>query len=576
MEPRTSVFQEPPPQFYNIDVDALFEKYSSNYTVLTDEIRNTIYDHIVDDLVKLTREGIIWFPYQKFYKGDPEQLFENLKHIDLETRVAPYRLRSYYPLYGTFLPPRFRGKPIVVSGTRLTYETADVLSDHFIEDVRMRAKRYDQKLSIEECWNTDSCLKEIFKTAIKQKFITPPSLRDSIYETVAETKIFNPTWAKALLKLVLLPVNGKTSDLSGKKWLDISSGWGDRLITAMAMDMDYTGFDPNTELMKGHSEMIRRFGNPSRHRVIYEPFELATIPNGPYDIVLSSTPYFNLEVYAPGQKGQSIVSYPDFNIWMVKFLFVALEKAWSNLKDYGYLVLHLGDAKTIVTAEAANIFIENFLPGSSWEGVIGLQGEAGFPRPVWVWKKLPRNTQRVLWQPPSGKDLLTSDKRTLYFTYPALHSELLRNYATKYAPYYPVRLSSAKAIIAHVSNKLPNIPPTEIQELLHDNLMISSLLEQEGIDGTISTLVKLLSSYPDISSREIKHRIGEMSPNYTQRINNSDDILDYVRSQFPTVHYSVINNILHDDLMLSSLVETLGIDRAKVWAVAMIKLSLQK
>ena len=61
----------------------------------------------------------------------------------------------------------------------------------------------------------------------------------------------------------------------------------------------------------------------------------------------------------PGQQGQSIVSYPKYNEWMVWFLFASLTKAWNNLKiDDEYLILHLGDARTIKTTEATNIFIE--------------------------------------------------------------------------------------------------------------------------------------------------------------------------------------------------------------------------
>lgn len=563
--------------FYNISTDSLLRLHApEGIERLAGPERDLVYDKAADDLVRLVRDGTIWFPYQKYYRGEPDTLFANLKTIDLEVKEGPYRLHSYYPLYGSYLPPKFRGVATTIAGTRGTYDLADVLSDHFIEDIRLKAKRYDQIRSILECWEIDSCLKEIMKTVLKKKQVTPATLRDAIYETTPETKIFNPTWAKALLELVM----GK--NLAGKKWLDISAGWGDRLITAMALNMEYTGYDPNIELQPGHSAMIARFGDPNIHRVIYEPFEKAEIPGGPYDVVLSSPPYFTIEEYAPGQQGQSIVSYPDFEKWMVWFLFTALDKAWANLKEGGYLILHLGDARTIATAEAANIFIDNYLPGASWEGVIGLQGEAGYPRPVWVWKKVGRNERRNVWEPQNdkpgniqrGQAPLPSSQRTLYNTYPALQAELIRYYAIKYAPYYLIRRDSASAVKAHISVKLPNVPRNAIDDTFKDDLLISSLLEVLKADGTIDLLTKLMSQYPKLDMNDIYAQVNTIAPYYLIRKTNANTIRDHVAARIPNVRRDLIDNILQDDSMISSLLETLESERTIVWAVAMIKLAL--
>jgi len=507
-------------QFYNIPTGSLLHAYAPDgIEGMTKEEQDMIYDNAAFDLVERVRSGEIWFPYQRYFQSAPEVLFENLKTINLQATIGPYRLHSYYPIYGTYMPPKFRGVPIVISGNRATYDAADVLSDHFIEDIRLKAKRYDQVRSIAECWTIDECLKEIMKIALHKSMITPRTLRDSLYEFTPENKIFNPTWARAILRLVMgepgIPCpSGRRSNfdrtrsgserdcalqagsLAGKKWLDISSGWGDRLLTAMSLDMDYTGFDPNIELKNGHNGMINMFGDPKRHQVIYEPFEKATIQGGPYDVAFTSPPYFNLEDYAPGQKGQSIVSYPEFKQWMVYFLFASLSKAWDNLKEGGYLIIHLGDAKTIKTAEATNIFIESMLSGSSWEGVIGLQGEAAFPRPVWVWKKVGRIDHRNIWEPQvttehmrkqaDQKNPLPYVQRSLYNMYPELHEELIRYYAVKYAPNYSIRRDNAVAVRHHVSVALPNISRENIDKILSDDLMISSLLETQGAEGTIS------------------------------------------------------------------------------------------
>lgn len=388
-------------------------------------------DLAIRELVSLVRSGKIKFPYHRYHCLDPDVLFKNLQQLQLEILTKAYRLYSYYPLYGTYMPPKFRGAPLVIGATSGTYNSADVLSDYFIEDVRMQARRFNQKLSIAESWNDDTTLFEIMSTAMENsEKITPQYLRHVIYQTIPETKIFYPTWARCLITTVL------GTKVHGKKWLDVSAGWGDRLLTAMSLGMDYTGFDPNVNLKPGHSAMIAKFGHPNHHQVIYQPFERARIP-GMYDVIMTSPPYFTVEEYVPGQKGQSIVSYPNFDDWMVNFMFAALVNAWIHLKFGGYLILHLGDSHRVRTCEAVNIFIENHLPRASWEGVIGLQTYRpnldNYPRPVWVWLKAPDNVPVRKWEPlqtkytKDGRRPIASDRRTLDQTYPQLYRKYLRS-----------------------------------------------------------------------------------------------------------------------------------------------------
>lgn len=479
-------------KLYNIVTKDLLEKYAGkNINYISEEEKDILYDKVSLELIDRVASGEIWFPFQKYFRGKPHDLFSNLRTINLNIQTGAYRLHSYYPKYSTYMPPKFRGTQIKISGIKKIYDKADVLSDHFIENIRLKAKRHDQTNSILECWAKDNCLKEIMKVALKKEVITPETLRDSIYEIIPETKIFNPTWARALLKVVM-----NNTNLKGKKWLDISAGWGDRLLAAMSLDMEYVGFDPNIELKDGHSAMIESFGDKNKHKIIYEPFEKAKIPPGPYDVILSSPPYFDIEEYAPNQDGQSIVNYPSFNQWIVWFLFASLSKAWDNLSDNGYLILHLGDSKTVHMCESTNIFIENYLSNSSWEGIIGLLAETGYPRPVWVWKKVPQGFKRTLWEPidkdSTSKKQLRSVSRTLFNTYPHLQSELISFYGSKFSSDYIIRKGNANTIRDYVSLAFPNISRENIDKILQDDLLISSLLESLNLEDTIKWGISMI------------------------------------------------------------------------------------
>lgn len=353
----------------------------------------------------MAAEGNLGFPYHRLFLPPADNLFNNISRCSPRLSDNYYRLYSYYPENGLYLPPRFRGKALIIASKRGDYLSTDALSDIFNEEVRLHAKRYDQNHSIWETWKNPILSRAIMRESLDYPLIKPQILRDVIYRQIAETNIFRPTWAKALIYSTM------GCHVKGKRWLDISAGWGDRLLTAMALDMNYTGYDPNIGLIQGHQAMISQFGNPERHRVIPEPFEKGTL-EGNYDIILTSPPYFTVEEYAADQPGQSIVEYPEFNQWMVKFLFASIKKAWKSLVPKGYMILHVGDTRTVKIAEPLNLFIEEYLPGASWVGTIGVQSEGGHPRPVWVWRKIV-DSEVVRWNPDVS--------RSFRLLYPALH-----------------------------------------------------------------------------------------------------------------------------------------------------------
>ena len=508
-----------------------------NIETLLEKDQEVIYNQAADELIPLVKDGTIWFPYHKYFMTDPEVLFENLKKIEPQIKYNQYKLYSYYPKYDNYLPPLFRDKYITIVGNHNDYESADVITDFFTEDVRLKAKRYDQQYSMVECWNTDLCLKSILINALKKDNISPPTLRDAIYETIAETTTFKPTMARALLKVVI------GNDLRNKKWLDISAGWGDRLIAAISLNMQYTGFDPNTELKSGHTQIIKMFGDTSRQKIIYEPFEKAKILNGPYDVIFTSPPFFNVEIYAENQPGQSITNYPDFTTWLVWFLFASLDKAWDNLNENGYLILHLGDIKTLSICEVTNIFIDNYLRQSSWEGVIGISGESETFRLTWVYKK---TTIRKLWE-PKDRTGIPSNKRTLYYTYPDIQQEILKFYCAKYAINYSNKLADIKLV-------------REMVEGNFDDLLISSLLEVMDIDQTIVTLSTNVNT--------------EIAPYYAVRKANANILRNEIGRQLPQVEQKVINDLFKNDLVLVSLLETLQVEGTIKWCIAMAMLAL--
>jgi hypothetical protein len=242
----------------------------------------------------------------------------------------------------------------------------------------------------------------------------------------------------------------------------------------MSLGMDYQGYDPHQALEPGHTAMITRFGDPARHRVSYHPFETAELGEGLYDVVLSSPPYFTVEEYAPGEEGQSVVTYPQLPQWQVRFLFRSLERAWSRLKEGGYLILHLGDSQKVHLAEATNFFIERYLPLASWEGVIGVAGAAGYARPVWVWKK---DKEKRRWSPQR------QGERTLLRWYPDIFTELIRYQGEKLAPLW-LQEASDSQVAERVRQAVRQSVPVGLREqvavVLGEDRLITAIVLHHG------------------------------------------------------------------------------------------------
>lgn len=553
---------------YEIVVDDL----SKHLTGLQFNSNNddTVYP-IIDYLFNQIRMGNIPFPFHRDQITDPSVLFDNIKMTKLPIDTSPYVMRSYLPKYNSYLPPKFRGKYLKIIRDEKYYYVADILSDYFVEDVRLQARKNDQLKSMLECWYDDYCIREkllipIFKSKrIDEipKILNPSFLRKSLYNVYSETGTFNPTGGKAILEAIF----GTNAKLEGLKWLDMSAGWGDRLIIAMVLKMFYVAFDPNINLKQGHDQMIDMFGDKNMQKIYYEPFETANILGGPFDFCFTSTPFFDIEIYNEEQTGQSTNTYPKYTEWMVWFLFRSITRAWENIKYGGYLILHLGDNESTNTTEQANIFIENFLPGSSWEGTIGLAGSSGFARPVWVWKKL-KPSETKIWDPEPNFDpklynpkfrttnhQLQFSNRSLLNCYPILHKEYMHFFCSEYSPNYLVRYKNILSLLSVLASSFFNKSFDEISSLLDDNLKLHSM-----IDNPINLLLEYLGGIIDDNKNLAYVDINDNAPTngYQQMKSIVDkfwnELYTFWGENYPSLIGSPAKTIL-DDLMIYSLLE---------------------
>ena len=350
----------------------------------------------IDRIIKRIRDDKIPLPLCRFWLTHDQLMaaYQNLRRQE-----PSLSQRSHVELKGhpdqMWMPTLFRGKGVQLICQKGDWHNVDILVDYFTEYERVRCRKdYNKALTAD--WLDDVILKRAITAAINEVgtseiIVDQQLLRQGMFLVCRELALFRVTRAKHLTNLIL------NNQASGKRWLDISAGWGDRLLAACSMEMDYLGFDPNERLRFGHKAMIKMFGT-GRQKVVYQPFESDesaelisrdVAARGLFDICLVSPPFYIIERYEGAE--QSTANYPEFNNWMVNFLFQSIWVAWTNLKfDDGYLAINIGNIRGCNIVESMLLFILTYCEGSSWEGMITFSGLGthDVPAIVYVWNKI--------------------------------------------------------------------------------------------------------------------------------------------------------------------------------------------
>ena len=309
----------------------------------------------------------------------------------------------------------------------------DKLVDCFTGLQRMKCKRDGRDLSPFAAWNNKEYMKFVVERYMDDKeHLTSFNLRESFYKLNSvlpekyrnmECNFFKATLAASVYDLFL-------RNKPHKRVLDISAGWGDRLLAALSANLEsYLAYDPNTALQAGYKEMIDQYIDDEKekenYQVIGAPFETAetNLRGKTFDLIFTSPPYFDLEVFTT-EGEQSIVTHSTFDKWMVHFLFQSLYLAWDTLAADGNMVIHIddfskGDKKHKII-EPMVLFVCGWCNNARFDGVVGASGynkKKEYKSPMWVFKH----------KSPSVKDEVDFCREKLRDAYPELYDLILKN-----------------------------------------------------------------------------------------------------------------------------------------------------
>ena len=324
------------------------------------------------------------FPYIRLLYTDVQiqNMFTNLKNINFDNRTST----EYYSVHNIKISSKhllFINKPMLLINKDVDYEDFGMLSDMFQEKNRMKCIFIGSKMSPYKYYSFYK--KQMKETLVKQnKVINVNNLRQLLYEIgPKQCSAFKPSNMVYLIKLFGI-----------KSVLDPCSGWGDRLIAALAMNIRYVGIDPNSILHPEYEKMINFFKHTGKIDMICDTIQNANLPKEKFEMVFTSPPYFKIEKYT--NNGE--VKDKDENEWFNNFMIPMINKSISHLKNNGYLVL-------VINQMPYEHYIQKMIDYIYTIHIMYYMGVISYvnhtknnPQPMWIWKKS-KTIPEVLYNP---------------------------------------------------------------------------------------------------------------------------------------------------------------------------------
>jgi len=391
--------------------------------------------------------GRIPFPYRnlfgasdRFLSQDNELLIESFKKYTPRINDNDFSFGFYNTREELFVPSRFGGAPKLVRWDLAAEIGANMLPILYTDFVRVN-KAVKRKLSLAKAWMDNEVFGNLMSRIYDSGKVTVrlDDFRIALIEdpNTEEPPCFKPTWVKALFEIIRV----SDPEFKSRSLLDLSTNCGGVMIGAALMGVEqYVGFQPDTDYQAGSilvneakDRILGLDGAASQlapgkdFKVYYQNFDQAIVKDQSFDIIMSSLPRYN-EFDNP-----TVRDYPGYTEWLIGWLFQNLQESWLSLKENGYLILQLDDLVGYNLCEPMNLFIEQFLPGSSWKGSVGLEHEPpspeltgiksdrkGFISSVWIWQKV-----------SGGLDTWGIDRqrKSLQIIYPAISEIWISAYA---------------------------------------------------------------------------------------------------------------------------------------------------
>lgn len=243
-----------------------------------------------------------------------------------------------------------------------TYNKTSGLSNYYTEDVRVHCISAKLGVSPMIFWqrhqtairllafslgrmNASRIIMPDYAAAMNQLGIQHWSTGGRLY---AECQTFCPLIAVNVVRRYF-------DDPTALDVLDPSIGWGDRPLAFLAMRVkSYTGYDPNIDLIAGIKRLIATHNMGTEVRLLFERF---TRPDRTYDLVLTSPPFHDQELFQHTRQDAKL----PYQAWIEQIYTPYLINAALSVAPGGILALYITDMRHKPLASVARQVVDKTL-----------------------------------------------------------------------------------------------------------------------------------------------------------------------------------------------------------------------
>lgn len=159
--------------------------------------------------------------------------------------------------------------------------------------------------------------------------------------------------------------------------MDPFCGFGGRLVAAMMKNINYIGIDLNKDLEPGYNKLLNDFREKTTSKIelLFQDsntFDYTAYKNK-YDMVFTSPPYENIEIYKHSEK-------KTIEEWS-KFYKEVFQKLWDNLQPCGTYIININETIYIKILEP--------LFGPALETILLKKSSKNdYKEYIYIWKKV--------------------------------------------------------------------------------------------------------------------------------------------------------------------------------------------
>lgn len=326
----------------NFIKDIPYEDFKKGFYIYVKSKNLQLRDIFIDDLIN---EKYLKSLFHKFYKKNNSSSYEYIDYDKLFHKIIYRHTDQNYYL-----------------GLIMQNLTLNHISNYYQLDNRLSCDLYGRKSAKYGFENETIPLRVLYRNVFKkyERYFNKEVFRYIFGYNYGIASNFSVNSAKLLY-----------DKLKGKKIIDTSCGWGDRLAAFYLSyhSQEYVGMDPNPKVYEIYKKQIiayEKFLENKNHEIIdygnyfvsngvkkvtiyncgMEDFPYEKYHNY-FDLYFTSPPYFNTELYSNNEykENQSWYKYPTYDSWKNDFLLNTFNKLWKAMKENSYFCVNIIDPK---------------------------------------------------------------------------------------------------------------------------------------------------------------------------------------------------------------------------------------